>query len=521
MSLKQKLVKEAMDIYEGKSFDSNAQDLSTTLSGSSEGHITAAAKPKKEPPATVTPKDPKPKTPPPKPVDKGNPNGVSDSKIKADNKIGNRLNGSDAKTGTGKRDAPDPDVRGKTSVGGKLMHAGIQYGISKLVEGIPFIGESIADKFMAGSKKSYDEAKSAKKAQDYISSLPEVKQNKDQFIKDTLNANMILEANKKQAGQLGTVIDDSGLATANIPNNAGQSIQDKTNNVLGGGPRRRGSKKAPAIPKTKTFDEMVGGSVRGAINSLTPKPPPPKVPFKAGDGVRKNPVKPTPKTKMDLGDNGLAPKTTPKKEAPKGTTPPRFTSHATTKQPTTPSFLAKPAVPATATKSAMGFTIPKVTPAAAATSVKTTPKGTTPPRFTSPATPKTTPKKEAPKPTDKQKADKQKENKSRLDKMKADKKTTPKKEVPKTTPKPAPKPAPKPTAKQLSNKARLDKMKADKKTTPKKEAPKPKPKPTAKQVSNKDRLNKMKANKKTTPKKTTPKKQSLGGKIKNFFRRKK
>jgi len=470
MSLKQKLVKEAMDIYEGKSFDSNAQDLSTTLSGSSEGHITAAAKPKKEPPATVTPKDPKPKTPPPKPVDKGNPNGVSDSKIKADNKIGNRLNGSDAKTGTGKRDAPDPDVRGKTSVGGKLMHAGIQYGISKLVEGIPFIGESIADKFMAGSKKSYDEAKSAKKAQDYISSLPEVKQNKDQFIKDTLNANMILEANKKQAGQLGTVIDDSGLATANIPNNAGQSIQDKTNNVLGGGPRRRGSKKAPAIPKTKTFDEMVGGSVRGAINSLTPKPPPPKVPFKAGDGVRKNPVKPTPKTKMDLGDNGLAPKTTPKKEAPKGTTPPRFTSPATPKKPTTPSFLLKPTVTPAPAKSAMGFTIPKVTPAPAATPApvkpttpkKEAPKGTTPPRFTSPATPKTTPKKEAPKPTDKQK----------------------------------------------ENKARLDKMKGYKNTTPKKETPKPKPKPTAKQVSNKDRLNKMKANKKTTPKKTTPKKKS-------------
>ena len=574
MSLKQKLVKEAMDIYEGKSFDSNAQDLSTTLSGSSEGHITAATKPKKEPPKSVTPKDPKPKTPPPKKNDPVSPRGdgaptvssgntkeahnrdfaaqITTGRAAAEGKSGK---GPDNKTPYGfvdrasstikgakarrvssgntvkdhESDAASQIASGRANQEGKggrsnsfteLSHPvkartlsdkgkpsimdKVGRGLaSALISRIPIIGDDIAKQMKKDFAKTDAKLASDKKELDKI--------------KGEGNAafNASRAANQGKGGGSNTKVvtrpSKSTVALMRTQLDKGEKL-DKSKPLKGG---LNSTPKPPSTPPKSNVGSGRGGKINydNPAPKTTPKPPP-KVPLKAGDGVRKNPVKPvvpkTPKTKMDLGDNGLAPKTTPKK-------------------PTTPSFLLKPTVTPAPAKSAMGFTIPKVTPAPAATPApvkpttpkKEAPKGTTPPRFTSPATPKTTPKKEAPKKEAPKPTDKQKENKSRLDKMKADKKTTPKKEVPKTTPKPAPKPAPKPTAKQLSNKDRLNKMKADKKTTPKKEAPKPKPKPTAKQVSNKDRLNKMKANKKTTPKKTTPKKQSLGGKIKNFFRRKK
>ena len=570
MSLKQKLVKEAMDLYEGKSFDSNAQDLSATLSGSSEGHITAATKPKKEPPKSVTPKDPKPKTPPPKKNDPVSPRGdgaptvssgntreahnrdfaaqITTGRAAAEGKSGK---GPDNKTPYGFVDRASSTIKGAKArrvSSGNTVKDHESDAASQIASGRanqegkggrsnsftelshPVKARTLSDK----GKPSIMDKVGRGLASALISRIPIIGDDiAKQMKKDFAKTDAKLASDKKELDK----IKGEGNAAFNASRAAGQGKGGGSNNFAtppkptksytdameivtkniekdtgvkrGTGPlKREGGKKAPAIPKIKSFEEMVGGGVKGAINSLTPKPPP----FKAGDGVRKNPVKPVvPKTPTKKPvDKGLEPKTTPKK-------------------PTTPSFLLKPTVTPAPAKSAMGFTIPKVTPAPAATPApvkpttpkKEAPKGTTPPRFTSPATPKTTPKKEAPKKEAPKPTDKQKENKSRLDKMKADKKTTPKKEVPKTTPKPAPKPAPKPTAKQLSNKARLDKMKADKKTTPKKEAPKPKPKPTAKQVSNKDRLNKMKANKKTTPKKTTPKKQSLGGKIKNFFRRKK
>ena len=467
MSLKQKLVKEAMDIYEGKSFDSNAQDLSTTLSGSSEGHITAAATPKKEPPATVTPKDPKPKTPPVKPKET--------PKTPLEVKLEERKTERKAK---GIKDAPEvksgPRPKGREAAGvisdqdrgkkvymdnspqGKLKKIGgnlLEFGLEKL--GLGFIND-------------LNDAK--KKAAQDAADAHHNKINDPAYVAEMTKNTLASNERKK----------------AKIREKKATAVEKKTGVTRGTGPlKREGGKKAPAIPKMKSFEEMVGGGVKGAINSLTPKPPPPKVPFKAGDGVRKNPVKP------------VVPKTTPKKEAPKPTDKQKENKARLDKmkadKKTTPSFLAKPAVTPAPAKSAMGFTIPKVTPAPAATPVKTTPtkpaytqakaatplkgglkstpkppstppksnvgsgrggkinygnpapaatpapvkatpKGTTPPRFTSPATPKTTPKKEAPKPTDTQK-----ENKARLDKMKGYKNTTPKKETPK--PKAVPKPA--------------------------------------------------------------------------------